>query len=539
MRQEIKTLKQAYLQAAEEEKEGVKRLQEDKLRELRLAKRAESLMKKRKAYAKNCNAFLSQPYQFARDQIDPKLNGKLQSSKEEVENYSQEVHGNQEKEKSTVEDMPEDLLEFDEPQVEFDSSVPSWQEFNTKLRKARNKSAPGPNRVPYLLYKRCPKVARLLYGYLKGMWKKGSVSKAWRKAEGIFIPKVDGTKEVEKFRTISLLNVEGKLFFAMKSERLTKFIMANKYIDESIQKGGRPGVSGCLEHTALLSQLIREARAGRKDLVVTWLDIANAYGSIPHSLILTALRKAHIPDDECRLVESYYKDIQIRFSTKEFTTQWQKLEKGIITGCTLSVILFSLAMTMIVASAKKETKGPKTDTGQQQENARLFMDDIATTTENLVQTKHLLDNLGRKLEWAGLEVKPDKCRSLVLIKGEISKRSPEINGRVISSVADKPVKYLGKVYNKQLNDREQTEETLKELRKTLRKLDRCRVPGKYKAWMLQHMVLPRLMWPLTIYNVPATKVKEMQSHITAKLKKWLGVPKSLSVDCLYTTSGKL
>ena len=57
--------------------------------------------------------------------------------------------------------------------------------------------------------------------------------------------------------------------------------------------------------------------------------------------------------------------------------------------------------------------------------------------------------------------------------------------------------------------------------------------------MLQHMVLPRLMWPLTIYNVPATKVKEMQSHITAKLKKWLGVPKSLSVDCLYTTSGKL
>ena len=81
-------------------------------------------------------------------------------------------------------------------------------------------------------------MARLLYGYLKGMWKKGSVSKAWRKAEGIFIPKVDGAKEVEKFRTISLLNVEGKLFFAMKSERLTKFIMANKYIDESIQKGG-------------------------------------------------------------------------------------------------------------------------------------------------------------------------------------------------------------------------------------------------------------------------------------------------------------
>ena len=446
------------------------------------------------------------------------------------------MHGKKEEEEK---DIPEDLLEFDEPQVDFDSSLPSWHEFNSKLRKARNKSAPGPNGVPYLVYKRCPKVARLLFGYLKGMWKKGAVSKAWRKAEGIFIPKEDGAEEVEKFRTISLLNVEGKLFFAMKADRLTQFIMANEYIDESIQKGGIPGVSGCLEHTALLSQLIREAKAGKKDLVVTWLDIANAYGSIPHSLIVTALRKAHIPDDECKLVESYYSNIQIRFTTKAFTTEWQKLEKGIITGCTLSVILFSLAMTMLVASAKKETKGPKTDSGQQQENARLFMDDIATTTENLVQTKYLLQNIARKLEWGGLEVRPEKCRSLVLIKGEISKRTPEINGRVISSVADKPVKYLGKTYNKQLNDKEQTEETLKELRNTLKKLDRCRVPGKYKAWMLQHMVLPRLLWPLTIYNVPATKVREMQNHITAKLKKWLGLPKSLSVECLYTSSGKL
>ena len=536
LRKEINMLKEAYSDAKEEEKEAVKQLQEDKLRQLRLTKRAESLRKKRKAYARNCNAFLSQPFQFAKNQIDPKLNGELKSSKERVESFLQEVHGKPEETERTA---PGDIPDYDEPEVEFDSSLPSWHEFNSKLKKARNNSAPGPNGVPYLLYKRCPKVARLLYGYLKGLWKKNTVSKVWRKAEGIFIPKEEGAQEVEKFRTISLLNVEGKLFFAMKAERLTQFIMSNKYIDESIQKGGVPGVSGCLEHTALLSQLIKEAKEGRKNLVVTWLDIANAYGSIPHSLIMTSLRKANVPKAECSLIESYYSDVQIRFTTKEFTTEWQRLEKGIVTGCTLSVILFSLAMTMLVASAKKETKGPRTESGQQQENARLFMDDITTTTETLVQTKHLLDNLARKLEWGGLEVRPGKCRSLVLIKGEISKKTPEINGHVISSIADKPVKYLGKIYNKRLNDREQTEETAKELRNNLKKLDRCQVPGKYKAWMLQHMVLPKLMWPLTIYQVPASKVSEMQRQITAKLKKWLGLPKSLSIECLYTTSGKL
>ena len=47
------------------------------------------------------------------------------------------------------------------------------------------------------------------------------------------------------------------------------FVLANEYIDTSIQKGGIPGMSGCLEHTAVLSQLIREAKKEKKNLVVT------------------------------------------------------------------------------------------------------------------------------------------------------------------------------------------------------------------------------------------------------------------------------
>ena len=71
------------------------------------------------------------------------------------------------------------------------------------------------------------------------------MSRAWKKAEGIFIPKGKGkgAKEVDKFRTISLLN-EGKIFFALKADRLTDYCVANKYIDSSIQKGGFQGCLG-------------------------------------------------------------------------------------------------------------------------------------------------------------------------------------------------------------------------------------------------------------------------------------------------------
>uniref|UniRef100_A0A1A8S175 Reverse transcriptase domain-containing protein n=1 Tax=Nothobranchius rachovii TaxID=451742 RepID=A0A1A8S175_9TELE len=57
-------------------------------------------------------------------------------------------------------------------------------------------------------------------------------------------------------------------------------------------KGGVPGVPGCLEHTGVVTQLIREAKEGKGDLAVIWLDLANAYGSIPHKLVKTELWKA-------------------------------------------------------------------------------------------------------------------------------------------------------------------------------------------------------------------------------------------------------
>ena len=537
LRENIEKLKTAYQQAPEEEKEAISELHKEKLKNLRHAKRAESLRQNRKKFSRNCNEFLSQPYEFSRKVISPKPKGKLESNKEEVEKHLQKAHNDPEREKELEPTV--DLWKYDEPNVDFKNDPPTFAEFMKRLRKTRSKSAPGPNGVPYVIYKRCPGLAKQLWSYLKKMWKENLISDSWRKAEGILIPKVDGATTVDQFRTISLLNVEGKIYFALRADRLLQFVQANGYIDSSIQKGGLPDISGCLEHTAVLSQLIREAKAGKKNLVITWLDIANAYGSVPHNLIQIALQRAHVPEYFRDLVESYYNDTKIRFSTAQFTTEWQRVEKGIITGCTLSVVLFALTMTMLVMSAKDESKGPTMASGQRQESCRLFMDDVATTTETTVQTKHLLQKLSEKLSWGRLSAKPEKCRSMVIEKGKISKQTVKLEDKPITSITERPVKYLGKTYNLDLNERQQTEEIIRQAKKDLKKIDRCRLPGRYKAWMLQHMFLPRLMWPLSIYNIPETKIGKIQNLMTSYLKKWLGLPKSLSVDCLYSKSAKL
>ena len=62
-----------------------------------------------------------------------------------------------------------------------------------------------------------------------------------------------------------------------------------------MQRAGIPGVPGGLEHYGSVAQLLREARENKGDLVVLWLDWANAYGSLPHKLVLVMLERHHVP----------------------------------------------------------------------------------------------------------------------------------------------------------------------------------------------------------------------------------------------------
>ena len=146
-------------------------------------------------------------------------------------------------------------------------------------------------------------------------------------------------------------------------ERLTTYMTANEYVDTSSQKWAISGFSGCVEHTSIVSQLIRETKADKGDLTVVWLDLTNAYGSIPNNLIVTALDHYYIPDHIKGMLRNYFSGMMLRFSAGNITTAYQSLEKGILTGCTVSSILFIMGMKSMMKAAEKETRGPKMNSG--------------------------------------------------------------------------------------------------------------------------------------------------------------------------------
>lgn len=152
--------------------------------------------------------------------------------------------------------------------------------------------------------------------------------------------------------------MESKIFFNVIAKRLSNFLLSNRYIDTSVQKGGIPGVPGCLEHTGVVTQLISEARESGGDLAVLWLDLTNAYGSIPHKLVEVVLEKYHVPQKVKHLILDYYDRFSLRVSSGQMTSDRHHLEVGIITGCTISLTLFALAMNMLVKAAEPECRGP-------------------------------------------------------------------------------------------------------------------------------------------------------------------------------------
>jgi len=538
IRKDLKALSNRWKRAEQSEKEALSKLREDLRTRLNSLSKAERTRKKRKERERRRAAFISNPFRFTKRMLGTKTSGKLTCSVEEVEDYLRITHGDSNRE-TEIGDL-EELQDPQPPTQEMDCSEIKLAEVRAIIRKARAGSAPGPSGTTYQVYKKCPKLTIRLWKLIRVLWRKRKVPNSWKRAEGVFCPKQENAESIGQFRTISLLSVEGKVFFAIIARRLLKYMMRNHYINTSMQKGGVPGFSGCLEHTSMLTQMLEEARAGKKDLAIVWLDLENAYGSVPHQLIKTALAKYHIPEQARRVITQYLDGLQIRFTVNGMTTSWQNLERGIVTGCTISVILFVAAMNLLIEPSTRQSRGPKTRSGVRQPPIRAFMDDLTLSTESVLGARHMLRSLDRAATWARMRFKAKKCRKLVLRKGKLcDKLQLEIQGEKIPSVSDQPVKSLGKKFDKTLADVQNVKEFRKQAEEGLRKIEESNLPGKYKLWCYQYGLLPRLTWPMTMYNIPLTTMEQVDKKISKYIRKWLGVPPGLTSVGLYSTTAKL
>lgn len=82
----------------------------------------------------------------------------------------------------------------------------------------------------------------------------------------------------------------------------------------------------------------------------------------------------HIPSKITDWILDYYNYFTLGVNSESVASDWHRFEKGLITGCSVSVTLFAFTMNMVVKAAEVECRGPITSSGVRQPSIRAYMD---------------------------------------------------------------------------------------------------------------------------------------------------------------------
>ncbi|CAM5123097.1 unnamed protein product [Natator depressus] len=173
------------------------------------------------------------------------------------------------------------------------------KEVMARLSKTKN-TASGKDGVPYSLLKiRDPGclVLATLFNQCKRFCRTPS---SWKKAMMVLVYKKSEQDDPSNWRPISLCSTMYKLYASCLASRITEWSVSGGAIS-STQKGFM-SCEGCYEHNFVLQTTIKMARRAWRQCTVAWLDLANAFGSMPHHHIFATLQEFGMPENFLRVI---------------------------------------------------------------------------------------------------------------------------------------------------------------------------------------------------------------------------------------------
>ena len=301
----------------------------------------------------------------------------------------------------------------------LDCSPFSPSEIARVIRRMKARSTPSPfDRVGYVIFKNCPSLIPALVQLFNICWNQSIIPGEWKCAAIKLIPKssaIEDTTNPANFRPIALTPCIGKLFTTLLRNCWLRYMVANKYLNPSLQKAFMTTVPGCTEHHLKLSSILSEAHSNHKAVTVCWLDLANAYGSVHHSLIDFSLRHYHAPPQFLAIVQALYTGLNAKIITAEWETAVIPLQKGVYQGDPLSVVIFNTTMNTLL-----DTISLRIDLGYQfskscrKLNILQYADDTCLVASSPASCQHLLNITADWLQWSGMAAKIPKCQCLSL-----------------------------------------------------------------------------------------------------------------------------
>ena len=195
-----------------------------------------------------------------------------------------------------------------------------------------------------------------------------------------------------------------------------------------VQAAFRKG-RGIRDQVANICWIFEKAREFQKN--ICFIDYANAFDCVDHSKLWKILKETEIPDHLTCLLRNLYTGKEAIVRTRQGTTDWLQIGKGVHQGCILLLCLFNLHAEFIVLTpGLDEAQDGIKIAGRNINNLR-YADDITLTAESK-ELKNLLMKVKEESEKVSLKLRIQKTK--IMASGPIT--SWQIDGETMEIVRD-------------------------------------------------------------------------------------------------------
>ena len=388
------------------------------------------------------------------------------------------------------------------------------------------------DQISILTLQNCPYLRTVVHRIISYCWDNQTVPKVWKYGFTILIHKKGSTKEPGNFRPITLEPVLSKILSSVIRNRIYSFVSKNNYIETNLQKGFWDGIPGTIEHTELLTYIINHSRRKQRDMVITLLDLKNAFGEVSHDLLRMTLKFHHVPEEIISLINEFYTDYHVSVGTKSFVTDPIAVERGVLQGDCLSPILFNLCFNTLLRTIDEERIrliGYYFNECLTPRHWFQFADDTAVITSSSEDNQLLLHVFSKWCTWSGLIVRVEKCKTFGVRKTKTTsiqyKPYLKICNEMVPQVEiNDRFKYLGKEFSYDMTTDFVEAELKEDMTSYLKTLDSLPLHPHHKVSVITKYIYSKLRWRLSIYSISETwTIQNLDNVVNKYIRKWFGM----------------
>jgi hypothetical protein len=316
--------------------------------------------------------------------------------------------------------------------------------------------------------------------------------------------------------------------------RLNNYLLNNKLINTTIQKGGVGGMSYSLfEQIYKIKNVIKDSNLKKKSCTIVFLDIINAYGTLNLESLYGILKSYNVAEEFISYLKNYYDNLEFYSEVNSQFSKTMKWSDGLIQGCSMSSTLFVTALNMILTKINDKyrmTCGYRFS----EDNPILltaYVDDLTIIAKDEASAQVVLDELAELLGNIGLKISKEKSAVMNVQTASPEKISNSISIKSIEPIeyiiditklpSVKTFKYLGEYITSDGIVKDQFDTLVKEIVRKIKILDSKKITSDEKMNIFSEICAPWIQRrTLTMYNMTNKNRYKLYAIVRQYINKW-------------------